>query len=306
MFAYAPAEAPSSGYAVVTERFVALLSADTTPDIVSAVHRLLDGPGASADHVLAMLADPATAERFALIEIVDADARFFGVTMRGDILVDLGGASTSRFTWPRGANWLRGEAYGVESLHVSLAPIPASVSGLPLRNGAVQASAISVGVDLSANAPMIDPIANPSDVAALADNQADDLEPTVDRRPKAVDLAGMFRDPAWTLLLPDGNELDAAPQIVVGRRPWRSDPDETQTYYVVAPSPQREISGKHVEFRVVGGELHARDLDSTNGTIISSPNQPPRLLHGGADAALDVGDVLDLGDGFRIVVGTRR
>lgn len=304
MFAYAPAEAPSAGYAVVTERFVALLSADATPDIVAAVHRLLDGPNASPDHVLAMLADPASAERFALVEILDLSARIFGVTMRGDILVDLGGASTSRFTWPQGTNWLRGEAYGVESLHLSLAPIPASVQGLPLRNGAVQASAISVGVDL-ATAPVIDPISAPGQAQQRA-AEADDLEPTVDRRPQAIDLASFSREPAWTLKLPDGNELDAAPQIVVGRRPWRSDPDETQTYYVVAPSPQREISGKHVEFTVVGGELHARDLDSTNGTLLMSPHQAPRLLHGGADAVLEVGDVLDLGEGFRIVVGTRR
>lgn len=129
-----------------------------------------------------------------------------------------------------------------------------------------------------------------------------------DHRPKPVDLAElMASSPShlWTLTLPDGNELFAAPQIVVGRRPWRSDPDETQTYYVKAPSPHREISGKHVEFTVAGGQLSARDLDSTNGTVVESADRAPRLLRDGNATQLDVGDVLDLGEGFRIVVGAR-
>jgi pSer/pThr/pTyr-binding forkhead associated (FHA) protein len=99
--------------------------------------------------------------------------------------------------------------------------------------------------------------------------------------------------------------LDAAPQIVVGRRPWRTDPDETSTYYIVAPSPRKEISGKHVEFAVVGDELQARDMGSTNGTLVIAPDKPPRLLHEGRAVRLDIGDTLDLGEGFRIVVGAR-
>src|SRR5699024_9227519 len=111
--------------------------------------------------------------------------------------------------------------------------------------------------------------------------------------------------PVWTLALPDGNELFAAPLIVVGRRPWHSDPEATQTYYIKAPSPHREISGKHVEFTVSGGRLRARDLDSTNGTLVESADRAPRLLRDGQDTTLDIGDVLDLGEGFRIVVGVR-
>ncbi|MFN3866991.1 MAG: FHA domain-containing protein, partial [Demequina sp.] len=131
----------------------------------------------------------------------------------------------------------------------------------------------------------------------------------VDPRPLPVDLASLMASepsPLWTLTLPDGNELFAAPLIVVGRRPWRSDPAETQTYYVKAPSPHREISSKHVEFTVSGGQLRARDLNSTNGTVVESQGRAPRLLRDGQDTALAVGDVLDLGEGFRIVVGSKR
>lgn len=126
------------------------------------------------------------------------------------------------------------------------------------------------------------------------------------RHPQRVDLSSLMRPVTWTLRLPDGNELEAGSSIVVGRRPWRSDPDETSTYYIVAPSPLREISSKHLEFSVVGDALVARDLESTNGTLILAPNKPPRLLTDGRTVTLDSGDTLDLGEGFQIVVGERR
>lgn len=312
MFAYAPAETSSAGYAVVTERFVGLFSADASAEVISTVHRMLDGPGSTPEPALELLSNPTSAERFALVEIVDADNRIFGVTMRGDIVVDLGGASTSRFTWPRGQNWLHGEAYGVESLHLSMEPVASAVSGLPLRNGAVRASAISVGVDLAINAPLTSGESElPLETVALSDLERDAayeeaIESTMSRKASDIEApAPIDTGTIWTLTLPDGNELVAAPQIVVGRKPWRSSPDETQTYYIVAPSPHREISSKHVEFIASGGELRARDLDSTNGTLVLTPDRPPRLLRGGDSVSLQRGDTLDLGEGFRIVVGSR-
>ncbi len=120
-------------------------------------------------------------------------------------------------------------------------------------------------------------------------------------------LAGAPGHPSsvWTLKLPDGNEIEAASSIVVGRRPWRSDPDNTTTYYLVAPSPAREISGKHLEITVTDGALVARDLNSTNGTLVTPVGKAPQLLTGGASMTLSGGDVLDLGEGFSIVVGER-
>lgn len=92
----------------------------------------------------------------------------------------------------------------------------------------------------------------------------------------------------------------------MGRQPWRTDPDETSTYYILAPSPGRQISGKHLEFSVVGDQLQARDLRSTNGTIVMAQDRPPHLLTDGNSVTLESGDTLDLGEGFRIVVGERR
>lgn len=348
MFVYAVAGPEEPGYAIVTDRFVVLLSADASAETVRAVHRLLDTPAATAESAIARLSDDEGVERFAVVEIVDPWSQSFQVSVRGDIRVDMGGASTTSFTWPQGDKLLTGEAIGVESLLLALGGAPTDSATLPLRHGAVAAHAIALdGVELSQTPSELPPAAfgsadghedtvisrrpaptdNPApelpthtSTAALAPDLAaprtelarasalDEVVDENDRRPKPVDLAElMANSPSqlWTLTLPDGNELFAAPQIVVGRRPWRSDPEETQTYYVKAPSPHREISGKHVEFTVAGGRLSARDLDSTNGTVVESADRAPRLLRDGNATQLNVGDVLDLGEGFRIVVGAR-
>ena len=102
--------------------------------------------------------------------------------------------------------------------------------------------------------------------------------------------------------MPDGSELDLAKPIVVGRRPWRSMVEDVTSIHVVAPSPRREISGVHLELAVRHGELEARDLASTNGTIIFSGSRAPRLLHESKSSALRPGDILDLGEGFQLFV----
>lgn len=368
MFAYAVAGPEEPGYAIVTDRFVVLLSADATPETVRAVHRLLDTPAASAESAIERLSQSDGSERFAVVEIVDPWTQSFQVSVRGDIRVDMGGASTTSFTWPQGNQLLTGEAVGVESLLLALGGAPDDAATLPLRHGAVVANAVALdGVELSQtpgellhasgddghddtmisrrsalaephsdaparseadkassgaqsvpthspSAPDVEASpAKPARASAVSKPAKGKTEPPVvapvtDHRAKPVDLASLMANAPshlWTLTLPDGNELYAAPQIVVGRRPWRSDPEETQTYYVKAPSPHREISGKHVEFTVAGGQLSARDLDSTNGTVVESPDRPPRLLRDGNATQLEVGDVLDLGEGFRIVVGAR-
>lgn len=366
VFVYAPPTTDDAGYAVVTERFVVLLSADAGADTATAVHQILDGEHATAEQVLHEFNAPTFVSRFALVEVISSAEQHFHVTVRGDITVDLGGASTSRFTWPHGQRWLTGDAYGVQSLHLSLSPTAVGAPQLPLRNGAVPATAIALSVvlprvpaapggdtptddapaEVAADDAPVDTTANDAavgtaadvpvddgadDVASVGDTSVGDVpaedapaedapaeDPpanadarpaAVDRRPTMIDLSALSAlttPDVWTLTLPDGNELEAAPQIVVGRRPWNSDPEATQTYYVVTPSPHREISGKHVEFTVVGDQLRARDMDSTNGTVISTPNSAPRLLHGGETTLLQVGDTLDLGEGFTILVGARR
>ena len=78
---------------------------------------------------------------------------------------------------------------------------------------------------------------------------------------------------------------------------------------VSLPSPRREISSAHLEVRLDGDALVARDLDSTNGTIVREPDGSMQLLRHGASARLARGASLDLGDGniaiFDIADGPR-
>jgi len=57
---------------------------------------------------------------------------------------------------------------------------------------------------------------------------------------------------------------------------------------------------------MVGTALQARDLGSTNGTLVFTHDKAPLLLREGRAVRLNIGDTLDLGEGFRIVVGARK
>lgn len=89
----------------------------------------------------------------------------------------------------------------------------------------------------------------------------------------------------------------------VGRRP--STPRITGTKMprlVMVPSPSREVSSTHVEFRQEGGTVVVTDLGSTNGTSVVNPGLPPRGLRQGESIVVVTGSVVDIGDGIRIVV----
>ena len=308
MFAYTPPRSAVSGYAVVTGRFLGLVGADSGAEVAAALYRALATDAAGISDGLDLLSAASDADTFALVEIAAGPENVTLIAVRGDVVVDLDGAASSRFTWPEGAAWMTGEARDITSLRLLLSGTPANAPQLPLADGAVEASGVSM--ESPQAAPHVPPVLpRESTTVAAAPAGAELAESTQDapvgREPRRVDLAQLMSSRKWTLVLPDGKELEAAPQIVVGRKPWRSSPEETSTYYIVVPSPHREVSGKHVEFAVVGGELHARDLDSTNGTLVLTPDKPPRLLHSGRAVNLDVGDTLDLGEGFRIVVGSR-
>ncbi|MFE1665171.1 FHA domain-containing protein [Microbacterium sp. P02] len=120
-------------------------------------------------------------------------------------------------------------------------------------------------------------------------------------------LAPAASGPAgWIFGLPDGSELDDRAPIVFGRKPWHRRGRLDDAVHVVVPSPRREISGEHLEIRISGSSATARDLGSTNGTLLFSGDGAPRLVHAGVEVPLSRGDILDLGEGFCVTVGARR
>jgi hypothetical protein len=315
MFAYVPADAPTGmGHAVVTDRFVCLLGEENDAGVAVELYRLLERSSTTIADVLDVFALHGGAKRFAIVEVLDPAERVVQVAVSGEIAVDLAGATSTRLSGPTGATSFNGEVRGVHTLRLTLGTHGVDATPLPIRRGVVRTR--DIAIDAAAGGPsaltstvddllLTVPIQVPLPVAgAPSAAQPVVVETRAEpARPQRVDL-GLGSRPL-VLHLPDGSELEPSTPVVLGRRPWRTTPEETTTLYVVAPSPRREISGIHLEVAVVDGQLVARDLESTNGTIVLTPTLPPRLLHEGRSIALREGDILDLGEDFRISVGIR-
>lgn len=299
MFAYVPADAPAgNGHAVVTDRFVCLLGAESDAGVAVELYRLLELPTTTIADVLDVFALHGDAKRFAIVEVLDPVQRVVQVAVSGDIAVDLTGATSTRLSGPAGATSFNGEVHGVQTLRLTLGGHAQGSTPLPIRRGVVRTR--DIAIDAAAGSP---PKLAGAEEAALLTVPIE-LPRAEPAPPQRIDL-GLGDPPPLVLRLPDGSELEPSTPVVLGRRPWRTTPEETTTFYVVAPSPRREISGIHLEVALVDGQLVARDLESTNGTLVLTPAAPPRLLHEGRSTSLRVGDILDLGEDFRISVGTR-
>lgn len=311
MFAYVPAGPESaSGHAVVTDRFVCLLGDESDAGVAVELYRLLELPDTTIADVLDVFALHGATRRFAIVEVLDPRERVVHVAVSGDVAVDLSGATSTRLSGPTGATSFNGEVRGVQSLRLTLGAPHGDAGQLPIRRGVVRTR--DIAIDAAAGALPVRPVdeamllTRPIELPQLTEAAEPEPPRPQPAQPERVDLGmGAAEMRRLVLQLPDGSELEPSRPVVLGRRPWRTTPDETTTFYVVAPSPRREISGIHLEVSVVDGELYARDLDSTNGTLVLTPARAPRLLHEGRSTALRPGDILDLGEDYRISVGTR-
>lgn len=311
MFAYLPALDPAAaGYAVVTDRFLCLLGANSGAAAARELYGALDAGPAHLDDVLDALVARHGLEHFAIVEILDTGQRAMNVAVRGHVTVNLDGSTTTRLSGPTGATWITGEAHGVSALTLELDGGEAETESLPFRRGVVRSNVVSIDEAVLAGAEpaFVDepsPMTVPIDVKRLVAASRVTAAAASASRAVKVDIAASVAESLETnlrVLLPDGSELDAVTPVLVGRRPWASEFDTKSAVHVAVPSPLREVSGRHLELREIDGSLHARDLHSTNGTIVLSPGKPPRLLEGGRTTPLVLGDVLDVGEGFQIVI----
>lgn len=120
----------------------------------------------------------------------------------------------------------------------------------------------------------------------------------------ATSQAG-FRAPALnapaTLVVSTGQRVALDRGAVVGRRPQLARVQGGSVpHLVTVPSPSQDISRSHVELRVVGQDLLAVDLNTTNGTRLLRPGLDPVRLQPGDPTILMDGDRLDLGDGVEL------
>ncbi len=70
----------------------------------------------------------------------------------------------------------------------------------------------------------------------------------------------------------------------------------------MVPSPMKEVSASHVEFRQTGYSVVLTDLGSTNGTRILPPGGGNRLLRQGESTVILDGTIVEIGDGIRILI----
>jgi len=333
VFAYLPAlDAADAGYAVVTERFICLLGSDTSAEATRDLYRALEADPVHLDAVLDAIVARHALEHFAIVEMLDTEQRTMNIAVRGGVTANLDGSTTTRLSGPTGATWITGEARGVSALALSLDAGAPGDEPLPIRRGVVRALSVTMETATGTEPPVFvdetTPPTVPIDVPRIRDAaaqavQAEQAKPDRPvKRATRIDMAAMAGPPAppkqeqeqepkqeragqLLVRLPDGNELAAGTPIVIGRRPWSVESDTQSAVHVAVLSPKREVSATHLEISEVDGALTARDLGSTNGTVVVTPSRAPRLLDGRRTTDLVEGDVLDIGEGFHIVIVNR-
>ncbi|QGN34717.1 FHA domain-containing protein [Microlunatus sp. Gsoil 973] len=106
------------------------------------------------------------------------------------------------------------------------------------------------------------------------------------------------------VLLPSsGGRIEVDRPVVIGRSPAanRVSGDQLPRLLTV-PSPSHDISRTHVQVAPENGRMVVTDLNSTNGTILVFPDGRRTDLRPGVGVPVEVGSVIDLGDGITIAV----
>ncbi|GAA3863767.1 FHA domain-containing protein [Tessaracoccus defluvii] len=96
-----------------------------------------------------------------------------------------------------------------------------------------------------------------------------------------------------------GDFADIISGVVVGRSP---DPAHgpSGAYLLRVPSPSSDISRNHVLVTTKDWNVIVTDLHSTNGTTVLPLGESPFTLRDGASVQVELGTVLDLGDGVSL------
>lgn len=106
---------------------------------------------------------------------------------------------------------------------------------------------------------------------------------------------------ALALVLEDGRKVPVDHTVLLGRSPAARD-DEEGAEPVALDSTLTDISRNHLEIRFDADAVFARDLASTNGTVLTRPGQVPRLVPTDEAIRLLPGDSLNLGGSATVEV----
>ena len=180
---------------------------------------------------------------------------------------------------------------------------PALASAVPQQRGG-DAGAAAVGPDLDDTVIIPPGIRTPgvrTPVEPAVAGVPALVEPLAAHDPAPVSTGYLFRVGSAAEPIP----LDVPAYI--GRRP--SSPRISMgaaPRLVTVRSPQREVSGTHLEVRQVGASVVVTDLRSTNGSVVSAPGVAPRKLRQGESVVVSPGTLVDIGDGNIVEILPRR
>lgn len=99
-----------------------------------------------------------------------------------------------------------------------------------------------------------------------------------------------------------GEVVDVARPMLIGRAPKLGGVVSGQPpELVTVPSPDRGVSGTHVETRLEGWQVLVVDRNSTNGTVIQLPGRPPQRLRSGEPFPITPGTTVVMADEVQFV-----
>ena len=101
-----------------------------------------------------------------------------------------------------------------------------------------------------------------------------------------------------------GVSLDLAGIVLIGRAPDTRGDSSVQVIKV--PSPNTDISRTHLRVSPNEWNIEVTDLNSTNGSVLAVPGQPPVKLPPGVPTAVPLGTIVDLGDGVQVRIDPPR
>ena len=100
----------------------------------------------------------------------------------------------------------------------------------------------------------------------------------------------------------DGTTAEVDRAVLIGRAPSAQRSSARAPRLMTLPSPGHDISRTHVEVVPEGWQIAITDLHSTNGTVLVHPSGERQQLTPGEPVPVQLGSVVELGDGISVLV----